>query len=289
MEVSLTEIAHKVHRIPDINGSNAVLIEDKKMALIDTGIAGNGEAIIAYIKDIGRKPEDLAWIVVTHFHYDHSGSADELSKLTGAKIVAHLDETTEISVGKRLLLKGNENTGTGPPWWYKTLFGNRIVRQSQNKKSFKKRLDYIDTEIHQTVNHGDIIPVLGGLRILHTPGHTPGSICPVLEGTKMIFLGDSVLNNRIRLSRPLTWDKRKRKQLDASLHFLRDEQVDHACFGHGPPLMDDADASIKALTDRPYNVPTWRIALKHRATLKRFRERSKGPGHWEGGIEQEHE
>ena len=283
----MTEIAPKVHRIPNINGSNAVLIEDKKMALVDTGVAGNGDAIISYIKEIGRKPEDLGWIVVTHFHYDHSGSADELSKLTGANIVAHLDETIETSEGIKFLLKGNENTGTGPPWWYRTIFGNRIIRSNRKKKGTKKRFDYIDTEIHQTVNHGDIIPVLGGLRILHTPGHTPGSICPVLEGRKMIFLGDSVLNNRIRLSRPLTWDKRKRKQLDVSLRSLRDEQIEHACFGHGPPLMDDAEVSIKALTERPYNIPTWRIALKHRSTLKRFRERSKQPGHWEGGIDSE--
>jgi glyoxylase-like metal-dependent hydrolase (beta-lactamase superfamily II) len=285
----LVEIAHKVHRIPNVNGSNAVLIDDKKMALIDTGIAGNGEAIIAYIKDIGRKPEDLAWIIVTHFHYDHSGSANELSKLTGAKIVAHLDETLEASDGKKLLLKGNENTGTGPPWWYRTFFANRLVRSNRNKNGQTKQFDYIDTEIHYTVNHGDVIPVLGGLRILHAPGHTPGSICPVLEGTKMIFLGDSVLNNRIHLSRPLTWDKRKRKQLDVSLRSLRDEYVDHACFGHGPPLIDHAAASIKTLTDRPYNVPTWRIALKHQATLKRFRERSKGTGHWEGGIDPDQE
>ena len=97
----MTEIAPKVHRIPNINGSNAVLIEDKKMALVDTGVAGNGDAIISYIKEIGRKPEDLGWIVVTHFHYDHSGSADELSKLTGANIVAHLDETIETSEGKK--------------------------------------------------------------------------------------------------------------------------------------------------------------------------------------------
>jgi glyoxylase-like metal-dependent hydrolase (beta-lactamase superfamily II) len=281
----MTEIACKVHRIPNINGSNAVLISDKKMALVDTGVAGNSEAIISYIKDIGRKPEDLAWIVVTHFHYDHSGSADELAKLTGAKIVAHLDETIEASGGRRFLLKGNENTGSGPPWWYKAFFGNRRDRQNRKEKTQLEKFDYIDTEIHQAVHDGDVIPVLGGLRILHTPGHTPGSICPVLEGRRMIFLGDSVLNNRIRLSRPLTWDKRKRKQLDISLRSLRNEQLDHACFGHGPPLMDEADTGIKALTDRPYNVPTWRIALKHRATLKRFRERSKGPGHWEGGID----
>lgn len=42
---------------------------------------------------------------------------------------------------------------------------------------------------------------------------------------------------------------------------------------------------VRGLTDRPYDLPTWRIALKNRKTLRRFWQRSRGPGHWQGGEE----
>ena len=80
------EIAPGVHRLEDVTGSNVVLLADKRMAVVDTGISGNGEAIVSYIRKIGRSPSDLRWIIVTHFHFDHSGSAAELHELTGAQI-----------------------------------------------------------------------------------------------------------------------------------------------------------------------------------------------------------
>lgn len=267
------EIAPGIHRIEDVTGSNVVLLMDEQMAVVDTGISGNGDAIVSYIKKLGRSPSDLRWILVTHFHFDHSGSAAELHELTGAQIVAHKAETEPGPDGKLLLRKGDE--GELPPLWYRWVQGGgrrrRVVRQ------------YHDTPVHETVEDGDVIPCLEGLRIIHAPGHTPGSICPLLEGHQVLFLGDSVLNNIDRLSRPLMWDRSKRRQLDASLHDLRGLEAELACFGHGPPLTEHVMDRVRGLTDRPYDLPTWRIALKNWGTLRRWRARTRLPGHWEGG------
>src|SRR3989337_348087 len=83
------EIVPKVHRVPNVNGSNAVLLEGETLALVDTGIPGNGDAIVSYIESIGRKPTELTHIILSHYHHDHSGSANELAERTGAQIVAH--------------------------------------------------------------------------------------------------------------------------------------------------------------------------------------------------------
>jgi glyoxylase-like metal-dependent hydrolase (beta-lactamase superfamily II) len=267
------ETAPGVHRIEGINGSNAVLLADEQMAVIDTGIRGNGDAIVAYIKKIGRSPSDLRWILVTHFHFDHSGSAAELSDLTGARVVAHEAETEPGPDGTLLLRKGNE--GQRPPFLYRLVTGRGRGRP--------REVEYHDTLVHETVADDDVLPCLGGIRVIHTPGHTPGSICPLVEGPGVLFLGDSVLNNVTRLSRPLTWDHSKRRQLDTSLHSLRGLDAHVACFAHGPPLTEDVMTSVRALTDRPYDLPTWRIAWKNRATLKRWRTNTRQPGHWEGG------
>ena len=111
------ELAPGVHRLENVNGSNVVLLADEQMAVVDTGIAGNGEAIVEEIRKLGRSPSDLRWIIVTHFHFDHSGSAAELHELTGARIVAHSAETLAGEDGTLQLRKGNE--GESPPSWYR--------------------------------------------------------------------------------------------------------------------------------------------------------------------------
>ena len=273
------EIAPGVHRLEDVTGSNVVLLADERMAVVDTGISGNGEAIVSYIRKIGRSPSDLRWIIVTHFHFDHSGSAAELHELTGARIVAHKDETEPGPDGTLMLRKGNE--GESPPTWYR--WAQRVAGGGGGPRPPREPRRFPDTPVHETVEHGDVVPCMAGLQIIHSPGHTPGSISPLLTGPRALFLGDSVLNNIDRLSRPLMWDRSKRRQLDASLHALRDLEADLACFGHGPPLSEDVMNRVRGLTDRPYDLPTWRIALKNWTTLRRWRARSRRPGHWEGG------
>ena len=273
------EIAPGVHSLEDVTGSNVVLLADERMAVVDTGISGNGEAIVSYIRKIGRSPSDLRWIIVTHFHFDHSGSAAELHELTGAQIVAHRDETEPGPDGTLMLRKGNE--GESPPTWYR--WAQRVAGGGGGPRPPREPRRFPDTPVHETVEHGDVVPCMAGLRIIHSPGHTPGSISPLLTGPRALFLGDSVLNNIDRLSRPLMWDRSKRRQLDASLHALRDLEADLACFGHGPPLSGDVMDRVRGLTDRPYDLPTWRIALKNWNTLRRWRARSRRPGHWEGG------
>ncbi|MNC93599.1 hypothetical protein D3C83_102640 [compost metagenome] len=82
------------------------------------------------------------------------------------------------------------------------------------------------------------------------------------------------------------WDRSKRRSLDASLRKLRDLDADAASFGHGPPLTAEVMTKIRGLTDRPYDLPTWRIVLKNWKTLKRFGESSRGNGNWSGGEPQ---
>ena len=85
------EIAPGIHRVESVNGSNSVLLVDEQMAVVDTGISGNGDSIVKYIRSLGRSPDDLRWILVTHFHFDHSGSAAELHQLTGLDFDACAD------------------------------------------------------------------------------------------------------------------------------------------------------------------------------------------------------
>lgn len=269
------EIAPDIHRIPGVTGSNACLLAGEQMALIDTGIRENEDAIIDYIRSIGRSPEELRWVIPTHFHFDHSGSAAALHQSTGALVVAHRAETEEGPEGTRWLRQGLEERASSP---LQTLYGLFFRRRANNQWPSP-----VPTEVHVAAEDGEVLPCLGGLRIIHTPGHTPGSICPYLTERKVLFVGDSILNNIDRLSRPLMWDRRRRRELDGSLRLLRDLEATVCCFGHGPPLTEDVMPKVRFLTDRPYDLPTWRIVLKNWRTLAAFRASTGRPGHWQGG------
>lgn len=267
-------IAPNVHRIEGLTGSNVVLLTGEQLAVVDTGMPGNGERIVDYIKSIGRSPSDLRWIVLTHHHLDHSGSAVELHGLTGARIAAHADEALPTPEGALELRKGTE--GQRIPLWYRWIVG-ATGRPARQRPAFP------DTPIHHALNDGDALPGVPELEVLHTPGHTPGSICLLVRGPNVLFLGDSAINNRDRVSRPLMWDRQHRRQLDASLRRLRELDAEIASFGHGPHLEREVMERLRSLTDRPYDLPTWRIVLKNWRTLRRFHASTRRAGHFEGG------
>ena len=72
-------VAEGVYRIAP-GRSNCYLLADRKLALVDTGMPQDGEAIIAAIQCLGRTPDELTHILITHGHLDHIGSLALLKK-----------------------------------------------------------------------------------------------------------------------------------------------------------------------------------------------------------------
>ena len=271
------EIVKNVHRVDDTSGSNCILLVDENIAVIDSGNPGNAEAIVNYVTNLGRKPEDIKNIILTHFHHDHSGGAQELHNLTGAAITVHEGDIFKDNI----LRTGTE--GGRPPFWYRWTFGlATALSVGRNFNQNSRDVVFEKTEVHQTVENNEILPYLGGLQVLHTPGHTPGSICLYLAKHKILFLGDSVINNVNRLSRPLTWASSNRKLLDKSLTNLRDIDAEIGICGHGPILQENLMEKLRAMTDRPYNIPTWQIAIKNYRMIKKFRQTNNTKGEWQG-------
>src|SRR5689334_21048048 len=69
---------------------NVFFVEDgQKLTLIDTGYENAQDKILAGAKELGRSPQDITNIVLTHCHPDHAGSLAALKPLTGAKVWMH--------------------------------------------------------------------------------------------------------------------------------------------------------------------------------------------------------
>ena len=113
----------------------------------------------------------------------HAGSLATLKKATKAKVFAHGNDAPYID--GRLPQPGPLR----PEWLGDTL------------RPFSSMWATEPAAVDVLVNDGDELPILGGVKILHTPGHTPGSISLFLPEEGMVIVGD-VLSNTLGLSLP---------------------------------------------------------------------------------------
>jgi len=81
---------------------NAFLIRGTRPVLVDTGLPGSDERILAVLKEEGYNFRDLGLIIITHVHTDHFGSAVAISAKTGAPVLVHADEAGSLAAGNGL-------------------------------------------------------------------------------------------------------------------------------------------------------------------------------------------
>jgi len=165
------------------NTLNLVLAWDEtNLVLVDAGLPEQGELIAAAIKAEGFDPAKLTHIILTHQDIDHTGAVAELQKMSpGLNVVAHTDEAPYID-GRELPIKlaaRLKNYDSLPP------------EGKEGIDSWRNFYENNPIEVHHKVTDDEILPICGGIKIIHTPGHTPGHICVLFEESNIMVLGDS--------------------------------------------------------------------------------------------------
>ena len=152
------------------------LIEDSgELAIIDTAHNGAWPQVEAALSKIGRKPEDVRWLILTHVHLDHAGGAGLfMSKLPNATLVVHERGARHMADPTKLYA------------------GVEVVYGKDNAKRLYGDLLPISEARIQIGKHGDTLS-LGQrtLEILDTPGHARHHISVVDHAAKGIFSGDT--------------------------------------------------------------------------------------------------
>jgi hydroxyacylglutathione hydrolase len=146
------------------------LVYGETITLIDTGVAGAETRIFDYIRSTGRDAGDISQIVLTHSHPDHIGAARAVQEATGCIIAAHSAEKAWI---ENVELQNRERPVPG----FATLVGGPV-------------------EVNRFLRDGETTepdPIHGWeLEVIHTPGHSPGSISIFMHGNGALFCGDAV-------------------------------------------------------------------------------------------------
>ena len=165
----LMEVADGIFKIDGVRIANVYLVATEDgLLLVDTGMPGNARRILSFIDGIGRKPSALRDIVVTHCDIDHVGSVAELKRLTGARVAIHELDAPVLS-GEQRPQKGG----------LVMVALNRLLRFRPVAPDLRLR-------------DGDTI---GGLHVMHVPGHTAGSIALVRDDG-VVFSGDALLSDK---------------------------------------------------------------------------------------------
>jgi glyoxylase-like metal-dependent hydrolase (beta-lactamase superfamily II) len=215
------------------SGNVYLLVSGEGLTLVDSGLAGAADQIVAQLQEAGYAISELRAIVLTHAHGDHMGSVAELARRSGAQVLAHQDEMPYIEQAKTM-------PGASPFQRLMNWLGDRtILKRSPCKVS-------------RPLQDGDVIEALGGLQVIHTPGHTPGSIALYQPERRILFCGDIFFNKNpmtgkegLQLSLPLfTLDV---AQVRESVRRLATLPVEVLCFGHGEPIVEGAGERMQAL------------------------------------------
>ena len=97
-----------------------------------------------------------------------------------------------------------------------------------------------------------MLPVLGGLQVIATPGHTAGSISLYAPQRKLLFVADAI-NKRHGLRLPFKTATTDISQAIASIEKMSQLDVETICFGHGRPITEDANGRLKGLLEKVRN------------------------------------
>ncbi len=211
------EVLPNVYQLTDKRANITMIIEDE-LTLIDTGFRGSSVQITDFLHSLGRSVEEISLIIITHGHFDHVGGLPELKSLTKAKVAAHKAEITDID----------------SPLHYP-----RVTRGLVRIKTFsalRSAFTVEPTEVDIELESGEVLKPLGGLRVVHTPGHTPGSISLFSPKHKLLIVSDA-LNKRYWLP-PRLASTDSTQALD-SIKKMAQLDFDILCFGHGRPLAGD--------------------------------------------------
>lgn len=225
----IVTLAPGVHRIPtlgDFINSYAFVDDDGSVTLVDCGLKRAPGKIVRALAAIGKHPRDVQRILLTHAHFDHaSGAAQMVSESSADGVDVHEADAGYIESGKRA------------PGDAATTSGRLMARTPWG--------DFQPTPVAQRLHDGDVLPVAGGLRILHTPGHTPGHVSLLHPSSGVLITGDSIFNMNSRMTWPTKAFCTSFKQNVQTAQALGEIEYAVAAFTHGPEIRDNAREAVR--------------------------------------------
>lgn len=201
--------------------ANAFIIRGKRPIVVDTGYLNSAPAIVDKLTQNSINPKTVSLIIITHGHADHFGSAADLKKLTGAPVAVHKLDADPLRKGQ------------DPPVKPTGALGRVIMTILTYRGPAKAPPLEPDILIEGEM---DLKKFSIDGRVIHTPGHTHGSLSVILPGGEII-VGDTIMRGMLRWwqpNYPLFADDMA--QLNKSIELILQKKPTKIFCGHGGPF-----------------------------------------------------
>lgn len=144
------------------------LIVGKTICLIDAGVSDSAPVLLDHVKGLGRTPEDISMILLTHAHPDHIGGCASIKKASPVSVAVHPTERH----------------------WIEDI--ERQYRERPIPNLFEIVREGVPID-HELVD-GETLSLEEGktIRVIATPGHSPGSVSFYWEEEGVLFSGDAI-------------------------------------------------------------------------------------------------
>ncbi len=215
------------------------------VTVIDTGMPGNADKILAAVRRLGYGPKQIKRIIATHADTDHIGSLKALKRATGAPIACHTVEKD-------------------------------LLEHPERRRPSKSVAGFLITPIYQLFSllpafhtepvtpdelyvDGDKLPE--GFTLIHTPGHTPGHISLLHAQKRVLIAGDALNNRGGTLDGPpplFTPDLENAHRSIWKLWKKYGAEYDVMVFGHGDAIQSALAERLKTLVDRLFEAESAR-------------------------------
>ncbi|WP_298816014.1 MBL fold metallo-hydrolase [Chloroflexus sp.] len=199
------------------------------VTLIDTGYPDRGRGVLAGLHALGRAITDVRHIIVTHHHVDHAGNVATLQAQSDAQVWMHPLDAEQVARGQALRPTAHSAQG----WFNQLAFG---------VAKWLMPTTITPTAIDRQVTDNDVIPIAGGFKVIHIPGHSAGQIGLYWPAQQTLFVADAVMHRGKSLQAPIILEEEA--VAAASLQRLDRYTFTTLCFGHGQSLTETAAATF---------------------------------------------
>src|SRR5215467_15335266 len=159
--MALKRVIEGVHLVA-MGTANAYLIDGQDgLTLIDAGFPDKEVAVVEALRELGRSPDQLKHLILTHGHPDHIGSAAAIVRETGARTYMHPLDIRMAESG------GPFRSMTPAPG---------LLRQVMCRLFFHPNERVEPVAIDQPLSAGETLSIAGGIEVIHVPGHCAGQV-----------------------------------------------------------------------------------------------------------------
>lgn len=211
---------------------------DGAVTVVDCGFPGYHDQLPPALAEIDRSLDSVAAIVLTHYHSDHVGSAERIRAETGAPVYAPAGDADGVRGGKVPL----------PDGLAASLWRPAMIRYMAHALRNGARKVTPVSEV-RTYEDGEVLAEAGGLRAVHTPGHTAGHCSLLAERAGVLFAGDALATTSFiggRMGPQLVPFNEDTSRARESLSRLEGLAADVVVVGHGAPFAGTPSEAVRA-------------------------------------------